>query len=178
MAGQVWDWRVRGWLVTAMLLLGLFASMGAPLRADPFLPASSDDLPGLTVRLEDGQERSLSIQELESAGIRHIRTTSPWEIGQIDLEGPLLRDVLAMVGLAKSRRILIRAKDDYISEIPLSDWRDYPVILATRLGGRPLGQRQKGPTRIVYPLLDHPELSTPDRQGRWIWLIASIEASR
>ena len=43
--------------------------------------------------------------------------------------------------------------------------------------GRPLGHRHKGPTRIVYPLLECPELASPDRHARWVWLIASIEAT-
>jgi hypothetical protein len=51
------------------------------------------------------------------------------------------------------------------------------VILATRFDGKPLGRRHKGPTRIVYPLLAFPELATAERDARWVWLIASIEAA-
>jgi len=141
------------------------------------LPLAPERLPGVIVRLADGQERMLTVVELEALGTWRVRTVSPWEEGQIVLEGPLLRDVLAYVGLQDAARILVRSRDGHAPEIPREDWRDYPVVLATRADGRPLGHRHKGPTRIVYPLLEYPELASPDRHARWVWLIASIEAT-
>ena len=139
------------------------------------LSAIPEALPGVAVRLPNGRERTLTVRELESLGTWQVRTTSPWEEGEIVAEGPLLRDVLAHVGLDGAERILVRSADAYAPIIPREDWQDFPVILATRLDGQLLGRRHKGPTRIVYPLLQYPELASPQNPSRWVWLIASIE---
>jgi hypothetical protein len=171
-------WHSRLMLLGMMLALLLPSYVGAAGNVVPVrLPLAPERLPGVVVRLVDGQERMLTVGELEALGTWRVRTVSPWERGQIVLEGPLLRDVLAHVGLEDAAGILVRSHDGYAPVIPHEDWRDYPVILATRADGRPLGHRHKGPTRIVYPLLEHPELASPDRHARWVWLIASIEAA-
>ena len=139
------------------------------------LSAIPEALPGVTVRLRDGRERTLTVRELEALGTWQVRTTSPWDKGEIVVEGPLLRDVLAHVGLDRAERIVVRSADAYAPVIPRKDWQDFPVILATRLDGHLLGRRHKGPTRIVYPLLQYPELASPQNPSRWVWLIASIE---
>ena len=159
--------------------LGFFLTAkaaAAEVLAQVRLPAVPQALPGLTIMLEGGLERALSIQELEALGTWRLRTTSPWDEGEISVEGPLLRDVLAHVGLAQAERIVVRSADAYAPTIPQEDWRDFPVVLATRLDGQPLGRRHKGPTRIIYPLLEYPQLKSPQNQARWVWLISSIEA--
>jgi hypothetical protein len=161
------------WLVLVMSVTLAAAEGTMQVR----LPVVPDSLPGVVVRLPDGRDRMLTVAELESLGIREVRTTSPWEEGRIVVAGPLLRDVLAHVGLADAPGIVVRSMDDYAPVIPRADWQDYPVILATRFDGKPLGRRHKGPTRIVYPLLAFPELATAERDARWVWLIASIEAA-
>lgn len=161
------------------LVIGGLLAIGAPARAGTLIkvepPPVSADLPGVTIQLPGGREQVLSLRELESLGVWQVRTSSPWEKGELTLEGPLLRDVLAHAGVEGVPRIVIRALDDFVQEIPHADWHDFPVILATRADGKPLGRRQRGPTRIVYPLIDHPELATYERRVRWVWMIASIE---
>lgn len=167
----------RRWLCGLALALALPTGAALADTVMPvLLPAVQDALTGIAVRLPGGRERTLTITELESLGTWRLRTISPLNEGEIVVEGPLLRDVLAHVGLDRTRSILVRSMDGYAMTIPTGDWRDYPVILATRLGGKLLGRRHMGPTRIVYPLLDYPELSSPDHRARWVWLIASIEA--
>jgi hypothetical protein len=135
-------------------------------------------LPGIAVRFTDGRERALSLAELEGLGTWRLTTVSPWGEGELVLEGPLLADVLAHVGLAGAARIRVRALDDFVQDIPAMDWQHYPILLATRSNGQPLGRRQKGPARIAYPLLDHPELATPERNARWVCLVTTLEAVR
>ncbi|WP_051328522.1 molybdopterin-dependent oxidoreductase [Geminicoccus roseus] len=169
-------WRRRSFLGLALALGTIPAALADPVVAVR-LPGAPERLPGVAVRLLDGGERMLTVAELETLGIWRVRTISPWEEGEIVVEGPLLRDVLAHVGLERANSILVRSMDGFAQQIPRADWDRFPVILATRVDGRPLGRRHKGPTRIVYPLLQHPELASPDHAARWVWLIASIEGA-
>lgn len=104
-----------------------------------------------------------------------LLTDSPWEDGQQEFEGVLLRDVLALLQMSDARAVIIYATDNYSQRIPREDWLDYPTLLALRADGSFLTRRTKGPTRLVYPVLDHPELDNPVHKGRWIWLIETVE---
>jgi hypothetical protein len=163
------------WLAISVALLCIGRPGTAETVAHLRQQAVHAELPGLTVLLPGGGERHLTILELETLGTWQIRTTGPGFDGEILLEGPLLRDVLAHVGLVDAERIIVRSADTYAPELPRSDWRDFPVVLATRMHGTLLGRRYMGPTRIVYPNVDYPELASPDHQARSVWLITSIE---
>ena len=157
-------------LAPALLALGL-SPAGALTRVD-----LSDSLEGRAFDLVvDGVLRTLSLAEIEALGLYRVETTTPWENSFAVFEGALLRDVLRHVGLAEEPAIILRAIDGYTQVIPREDWQSWPTLIATRSYGKPLSRRNKGPTRLVYPLLDHPELDTLEHKARWIWLIDALE---
>jgi hypothetical protein len=123
----------------------------------------------------NGQTQSVGLAELESLGLYRVRTTSPWEVGTLTFEGPLFRDVVNYLGLADARAVILRAADGFTAEIPRTDWLDGPMLLATRREGKLLTRRDQGPTRVVYPQVDHPAYADPAYKSRWIWLIVSLE---
>lgn len=89
-------------------------------------------------------------------------------------EGPLLSDVLEAVG-ATGQTIKVYALDGYGAEIPLSELRQYPVLLALKADGRYLGLGGRGPTWVVYPRDDkHPALKSHD-DAKWVWSALRIE---
>ena len=162
-------------LVVAALLAAPISSASALTRLDP--PSSSLEGRAFEV-IVDNTSRTLSLGEIEALGLYRIETTSPWESGRLVFDGVLLRDVLRHVGLAEEPAVLLRAIDGYTQMIPREDWQRWPALIATRHAGKPLGRRDKGPTRLVYPLLDHPQLDTSEHKSRWIWLIDTIEPDR
>lgn len=97
-----------------------------------------------------------------------VKTETPWSEGIQTFEGPLLRDLLALVG-AKGEKVKAMAINNYFVEIPLSDFADYPVILALSLNGKPMRVRDKGPLWIIYPWDDFPELRNEKYYSRSIW---------
>jgi hypothetical protein len=129
----------------------------------------------LTVLSPSG-ERQLSVAEIESLGLRRVTTRSPWEAGTLTFEGVLLRDLLRHLGLERADSLTVTASDDYTQVIPNEDWANWPLLVATRQDGKPLTRRTQGPTRLVYPLSDHPELDSPVHKPRWVWAISSMEA--
>lgn len=69
------------------------------------------------------------------------------------------------------------AANDYYVEIPVSDFRDYDVILAMQADGVPLARREKGPLWLMYPISDHEELADPLYIHRLIWQVEKVEPS-
>ena len=102
-------------------------------------------------------------------------TDSPWEQGRQEFEGVLFRDVLALMQLEDADAVMVRAIDNYSQRIPRKDWAEFPSLLALRSNGAFLTRRSQGPARLVYPVLDYPELNNPVHRNRWVWLIKSIE---
>ncbi len=103
------------------------------------------------------------------AGLEQVTivTTTPWTEGETTFRGPLARDVLAAAG-ADGASIAASAINDYTVTIPMSDLRDYPVILAIERDGKALRVRDRGPIWVIYPWSEHPELVTEIVHGRSI----------
>lgn len=87
--------------------------------------------------------------------------------------GPLLSDVLAAAG-ADGHTVTVQAMDGYAVEVPLADMVAKGAVLALARDGKPLGIGNFGPTQIVFPRADRPELADmPD--DWWIWQIYHID---
>ena len=88
--------------------------------------------------------------------------------------GPLGEALLDAVG-ASGTQLKVIALNDYITVIPISDFRDYDVILATKLDDAPMSVRDKGPIFVIYPFDEHPTLNNETYYGRSAWQVKSIE---
>lgn len=162
---------------SVFFLVWLAATGGAAAALTPVTLPPPPATPALTVIGPQG-ERTYTLAEVEALPLYRIVTTSPWEMGELTLEGVLLRDFLKLAGLYDAPAVTIRAADGYAQMLPRSDWARVPAFLATRQDGRPLTRRTQGPTRLVYPIKDMPALDTEIRKPRWVWLIQSIEAAK
>ncbi|MBW8318354.1 MAG: molybdopterin-dependent oxidoreductase [Arenimonas sp.] len=106
-------------------------------------------------------------------GRRGVMDT-PWTQGEVEFSGPLLREVLVAAG-AEGGRLIIRALNGYSAEVPFSDARDIDTILATRLDGKILTVRTKGPSMLVYPFDQDRALYNEKYFARSVWQIGEIE---
>ncbi|MFO1144137.1 MAG: molybdopterin-dependent oxidoreductase [Amaricoccus sp.] len=87
--------------------------------------------------------------------------------------GPLLSDVLAAAG-ADGKTVTVQAMDGYALEVPFAEIVAKGAVLALERDGKPLGIGNFGPTQIVFPRADRPELADmPD--DWWIWQIYHID---
>jgi hypothetical protein len=155
---------LRPVLVFCVLVASLFGPMSA--HAETILTIKSGK-----------QELTLDRAQLEQLPLSRVTTGTEWTNGSSIFEGPLARDVLAMLQPDdnSSGIVTATAANDYSVKIPASDFLDYDVILAMTMDGERLTLRDKGPLWIVYPRDDHPELSNPLINSRWIWQLVALE---
>jgi len=93
---------------------------------------------------------------------------TPWTDGENLFEGVRLRDLLARLG-AQGNAVLADAVDDYAVKIPMEDIRDYDVIVAYAMNGKPLPLDDKGPLWVIYPYSEYFGLQKDLYFARSVW---------
>lgn len=111
---------------------------------------------------------------LEALAGRKAVTETPWTEGKVEFSGPLLRAVLEAAG-AKGKTLLVRAINDYFAEVPMDDARGLDTILASRMNGKVMSVRDKGPLFLIYPFDLDPKLYNEKYFSRSVWQIKEIE---
>ena len=122
------------------------------------------------------QSRELTLDDLAALPQFEVRTENEFTDGLVTYRGPLVRDVLAELGLERLTTVRFVAANDYYVDIPTSDFAQYGVILAMEADGTPLSLRDKGPLWLMYPISDNPTLRDPIYLRRLIWQVVRIEA--
>ena len=111
---------------------------------------------------------------LEALPKRATATETPWTKGKVTFEGPLGSALLDKLG-ASGTVMRIVALNDYAVEVPIEDFRKWPVILATRKNGQPMPVRDKGPIFVIYPFDVDSSLYNEKYFSRSAWQVRSIE---
>ena len=153
-------------------LLSITASWAAQLGA-PTGPVVLQ-ITGAIANTNDGKAADFDMGMLGGLTSRSITTTTPWYDGRKTFAGPLGSAILNSVG-ASGTMLRVTAINDYVTEIPVSDFKDYPVILATSLDGQPMSVRDKGPIFVIYPFDQSPQLNNETYYGRSAWQVKSLE---
>jgi len=128
---------------------------------------------GAIENTNNGDVAEFDLDMLHAMGVQPLSTTTSWTDGTMEFSGVLLRDVMAAVG-AKGKTVEAVALNDYAFEIAIEDFSQYPVILATRLNGKILKVRDKGPLWIVYPLDDFTEAERVQIERRMVWQLRQL----
>lgn len=172
-----------------MLILRLAVSFallgggGQLLAADPPLPEpkgpviltvsgkigrgnGTDGANGLVARFDRAM--------LEALAQGEIVTETPWHDGAPRFAGPKAAALIAAVQASGEVARTI-ALNDYVVEIPLSDWREDRFILATTLNGAAMSVREKGPIFVIYPYRGVPKESVGILYNRSIWQLSRVE---
>jgi hypothetical protein len=112
------------------------------------------------------------LEMLEALGRASFATRSELsEVVQL-FEGIPLRAVLERVG-AQGKSLRASALNAYVSVLPMEDLSFQPV-LATKVDGRTLTIRDKGPLWIVYPRDHHKVLQDAKYDARWVWQLNKL----
>lgn len=122
-----------------------------------------------------GEQAVFDRQMLESLEQKQIITDTPWTEGSNPYQGPLGRALIEAVGADQATQMIITALNDYQSKVPVSDFFNYPIILALQKNDRYLRIRDRGPLFIIYPFDDHPHLHTEMHYNRSVWQVKAIE---
>jgi hypothetical protein len=110
---------------------------------------------------------------LERLGLVRLTTWTPWTEGEVAFEGVWARRLMEAVR-ATGTQVEARALNDYAQTIPLEDFDKYDVLLATRVNGRLMRVRDKGPIWIVYPWSEHPELDDFATREKSVWQLRAL----
>ncbi|MCY0146379.1 molybdopterin-dependent oxidoreductase [Hoeflea sp. G2-23] len=155
---------LKALLVGATLMLGGISAQ-----------AADSDKVVLTVsgKVTNGEAVDFTVAELEALGTSTITTTSPWETDPVTFEGVPIAALLLAVGATGDAAAVV-ALNKYRTEIPVSDFTDHGVILASKKNGERMPISDKGPLLVVYPFDDKPELNTEIYHSRSAWQVRGI----
>ncbi len=120
--------------------------------------------------------KEYTLADIESLGLKRLRTTTFWTEDDGTYEGVLFSDLLPHAGIENCTSIVITALDDYQVSIPCEDFEKWQVLLATRRDGKTMSVRKKGPTRVIYPKDIGGDIALSDMRSRWIWAIKTISS--
>lgn len=110
---------------------------------------------------------------IENLGMMVVVTSTPWYDKVVRFEGPLMSKLMGTVG-AYGDSVVATALNDYSTEIGMSDFAKFGVILALKRDGNYLTVRDKGPLFVVYPYDSNPELKQQKYYGRSAWQVAQF----
>lgn len=138
---------------------------------------ADDDIfsPMLTLRMG---ERVIKLEREQIAALPQAKlvTSTTLDPRPVTWEGPLVRDVLTLLGISPEQVVPIRMEswDDYRVDLTNEDFSRWDVILAWRADGKDLTVENLGPLRVTYPRDQHEELQDQRLDHRWVWMLRSI----
>ena len=131
--------------------------------------------PKLTVMdpLKGNAETMLSIADIQKLGSTVVKTTTPWHNGVQTFEGVSLEKLVKSAGI-QGTTLVVKALNNYMTEIPFTDLTKFPVILAYKRNGEMMPVSDKGPFFIIYPFDSNPALKSEIYYSRSAWQVKSI----
>jgi len=160
---------VAGVGLAAPLIVGRARAAELPQPAGPVILTVS----GRITTFNEGQEARFDRPMLENLGMTSLRTQTPWYEGPVTFEGVLMAKLMDVLG-ASGTKLLAYALNDYVSEIPIEDFKRYGTLLALKRDGAYMPVRDKGPLFIVYPYDTDQELRSQRFYGRSAWQVAKM----
>jgi hypothetical protein len=157
------------------LLLG--STVASTTRAATTLAAPTGKsiltISGQITRENAGDTASFDRAMLEGLGQDGFQTTTPWFTGSVRFDGIRMTRLMQEVG-ASGSTVTAVALNDYTTDLPVSDFEKYGVILAIKRNGAYMPVSDKGPLFIVYPFDSAPELMAQKFYSRSAWQVAKL----
>lgn len=170
--------RGRRWLLATGCLLGLAATAVQPAFASSTtkngnqLPSPVSEvlltITGAITSRNTENEAQLDLNLIRTLPPHSLRTSTAVTDGVKLFEGVLMRDLLHLVG-ARGTVVEALALNNYSVDIPVADFHQYDVLLATHMDGERLLPSGKGPFWIVYPRNNSRQLQDIRYDYRWVW---------
>lgn len=158
----------------------LVAFLAGPLCAGPItavdLPKMAHEHATLTVVGSDGFETQYSPEQLETFPTYSLTTTTPWRDEPSVFEGVLLADILAASHLETATNILVTAENDFLTTFSKDLIDSVPILVATRVDGKPHSRRMRGPIQFVIDAQAFHDSPLVD-ESKLVWMAARIESA-
>jgi len=159
------------WIAAAALTLQSQAAAGGSLpqpEGKVILTVS-----GNITNTNDGDQAEFDLDMLHALGTQAISVTTSWTDGTQEFSGVRMRDLMETVG-AMGQAVKAISLNGSTYTIEIQDFLRYPVILATKLNGKILKVRDKGPLWIVYPLYEFTEREKLSIEPRMVWQLQQL----
>lgn len=156
------------------MALGLLCALATTAARSSDLPRPRGEVILSLVGAVDGGRIDLDLAGLESLGLVELSTETPFSREIQHFAGVELEPLLTRAG-ARGDVVRATALNAYAIDLPIDEIRRYPIIIATRLGGRHLTVRDKGPLWVVFPWSQYPELEGPLTEARSIWQLRTLD---
>ncbi|MEZ4863728.1 MAG: molybdopterin-dependent oxidoreductase [Caldilineaceae bacterium] len=112
---------------------------------------------------------------IERVGEVEYSANDPFEERPVLYRGVLMRDLLKLWQVdPNAQSVHLVALNDYVIDIPITDFQNYPVLFALQADGVYMQPDYRGPAMLVYPV-DHYEFDALSVQAKWIWQIKAID---
>ncbi|TYL49272.1 hypothetical protein [Marinomonas sp. IMCC 4694] len=106
---------------------------------------------------------------------RFVTTRTPWTKEVHTYQGFSAVDLFAYIK-SEGTRLKVTALNQYMTDIPLTDFVEHGAIFATHMDGNLISIRNLGPIMMIYPFDDKETLKSEEYYGRSIWQISRIES--
>jgi hypothetical protein len=131
-------------------------------------------LRGKLQRTNQSDSARFDMAMLEALPQHSFTTKTPWFKEPRKFTGPLLRDLLAVVG-AHGSTLRLAALNDYRIDVPAEDASRFEVTLARLIDDRPITVREKGPLFMIYPFDSDAALRNALYYSRSVWQLKTID---
>lgn len=128
---------------------------------------------GNITNTNDGDKAEFDLDMLHALGTQAISVTTSWTDGTQEFSGVRMRDLMETVG-AMGQVVKAISLNGSTYTIEIQDFVLYRVILATKLNGKILKVRDKGPLWIVYPLYEFTEREKLSIEPRMVWQLRQL----
>lgn len=119
-------------------------------------------------------QQELSLAALDSLPQAGIETSTPWGEERLRFTGPLLASI-ATLGGYDPREVEVSALNDYRMTIPAEDWKANGALFSTRIDGKILRVKDKGPFWIMYPIDTNAKFRQAYYKARMVWQVKSLD---
>ncbi len=124
----------------------------------------------------NGDTLQLDMATLEQFGLVEYAINDPWLKEKVTYQGILMSEFLKYVQADSSAETVhIVALDNYEVDLAIQELNKWPVLLATRANGKYIDISTNGPTRIIFPFDQFPEIDITLYRDLMIWNIATME---
>lgn len=131
----------------------------------------------LLLQSPDMKTQFCDMSNLDSMPQETILTSLPASLsitGKNEWSGVSLKYIVDNLGAKEDSVIELAALNDYVISIPMKSINSYNPVLASRLNGKTISIRNKGPLILIYPFDKYREINTPLYQDYTIWMIHEI----
>ena len=167
---------IRNSLVgAAILVLGLGSGIAA--WADHLKAPAGEvilTVTGAISHTTDGQAAAFDLEGFEALGQSKFSTSTRWTEGVIEFSGVACKDLAAALG-AGGKEVIATALNDYASSVPMEIFSDPDCLIASRMDGKTMSIRDKGPLWVVFPYDKDSKFGDEIYQSTAVWQLKLLE---